>query len=117
VAASNKTESPDSDKRRDDENDTSKSITGSAYQEAWASLDEEQKQELAVGAAPRTLLEELQTFDTGQQENSIVRKGLKAADPYLKKLNIVLELAGPFVSLNAPAGTALGLVKGVVSVS
>lgn len=116
MAVSNKTESPDSGKRRDNENDTSETIIGSAYHEAWASLDEEQKQELAGGTA-KALFEELLEKDTHQEDDSTVRKGLKAADPYLKKLSIVLELAGPFVSLNAPVGTALGLVKGVVSVS
>ncbi|KAH6855513.1 hypothetical protein B0I37DRAFT_365063 [Chaetomium sp. MPI-CAGE-AT-0009] len=117
VVVSNKTESPDGSKGRYDENDTSESITGSTYHEAWASLDEEQKQELAGGVTARALFEELLEKDQRQQENSLMRKGLKAADPYLKKLNIALELAGPFVSLNAPAGTALGLVKGVVSIA
>jgi len=93
------------------------SISESAYRDAFTSLDENQKRDLTAGSTAKVLFEKLLEEDQRQQEKSLVRRGLKAADPYLKKLKVGIDLASPFVSLNAPAGTALGLVNGVVSVS
>jgi len=117
ISRSNSSQSHDASNSTAETNTASATISESAYQEAWASLDESQRQELKGAPAMQVLLEKFQEEDQSRQDNSLLRKGLKATDPYLKKLASIIDLASPFVSLNAPAGTAVGLLKGVVSVS
>lgn len=90
-------------------------IPGSAYEKAWLLLTEEQRKELTTEGGIKELFNQLNQADN-QHEKSLLRKGLKAMNPYLKGFVTTIDLVSPFASVEPAAGTALGLVKGVTSV-
>ncbi|KAL6855649.1 hypothetical protein J3F83DRAFT_753812 [Trichoderma novae-zelandiae] len=90
-------------------------ISESAYRKAWASLTEDQKQQLTEDDI-RKLFDQLRDTDQKHQDQSLLRKGLKVVSPYLDRLRITIDFISPFASVNPAAGTALGLIKGVNSI-
>ncbi|KAH7175935.1 hypothetical protein EDB81DRAFT_632846 [Dactylonectria macrodidyma] len=89
----------------------------SAYQKALTSFNEDERRILTRQEAISSLFQQLNQTDQAHQEQSLLRKGLKAVSPYLQRLSITIDFISPFASMEPTAGTALGLIKGVTSIA
>jgi hypothetical protein len=86
-------------------------INESAYQRALSSFSEDEKTKLTKEETIKLLYQQLNAADQGHEDQSLLRRGLKAVKPYLERLNATIDIISPFASMEPAAGTALGLVK------
>lgn len=96
--------------------ETKHGISGPSYSEAWNSLNEKDR-DLLTAEEIVALFQQLSSSDEKHKQDSLFRRGFAMAKPCLEGLQKLLEFAGPFVSLESAAGTAMGLINGSVSVS
>ncbi|GAB1313470.1 hypothetical protein MFIFM68171_03680 [Madurella fahalii] len=89
----------------------------SAYQRALSSFSQDEREKITKQDTIKSLFQQLNEADHGHQDQSLLRKGLKAVKPYLERLNATIDFISPFASMEPAAGTALGLVKGSASIA
>ena len=91
-------------------------VLGSAYQKAWASLGDDERQDLTADDGLRQLLVRLREADEKDMKESLLRRGIQAVAPFLGPVKLSLDFVGTFAEAEPIAATAVGIVKGVASV-
>lgn len=92
-------------------------VSGTAYDEAWSKLSEDEKANLSNETSIKTLFEELDETDQQHQSNSWLKRGKMAAGlQYVSNICGYIDLVAAWIPL-PELGAVLGLFKGVIAVS
>lgn len=92
-------------------------VSGTAYDEAWSQLSEDEKANLSNETSIKTLFEELDETDQQHQSNSWLKRGKMAAGlQYVSNICGYIDLVAAWIPL-PELGAVLGLFKGVIAVS
>lgn len=91
-------------------------VSGTAYDEAWSRLSEDERASLSNETSIKTLFEELDETDQQHQSNSWLKRGKMAAGlQYVSNICNYINLVASWIPL-PELGAVLGLFKGMVAV-
>lgn len=91
-------------------------VSGTAYDEAWSQLSEDERANLSNESSIKTLFEELDDTDQQHQSNSWLKRGKMAAGlQYVSNICSYINLVASWIPL-PELGAVLGLFKGIVAV-
>lgn len=91
-------------------------VSGTAYDEAWSRLSEDERATLSNETSIRILFEELDETDQQHQSNSWLKRGKMAAGlQYVSNICSYINLVASWIPL-PELGAVLGLFKGIVAV-
>lgn len=91
-------------------------VSGTAYDEAWSQLSEDEKANLSNETSIRTLFEELDETDQQHQSASWLKRGKMAAGlQYVSNICGYINLVATWIPL-PELGAVLGLFKGIIAV-
>lgn len=92
-------------------------VSGSAYEEAWSRLSDDDRGNLSNETSVRTLFEKLDETDQQHQSNSWLKRGKMAAGlQYVSSICGWIDLVAAWIP-EPNLGAVLGLIKGIVAVS
>jgi hypothetical protein len=92
-------------------------VSGTAYDEAWSQLSEDDKANLSNETSIRTLFEKLDETDQQHQSTSWLKRGKMAAGlQYVSNICGWIDLVAAWIP-EPSLGAVLGLIKGIVAVS
>lgn len=91
-------------------------VSGTAYDEAWSRLSEDERANLSNEASIKVLFERLDETDQQHQSNSWLKRGKMAAGlQYVSNICGYIDLVAAWIPLPS-LGAVLGLFKGIVAV-
>lgn len=91
-------------------------VSGTAYDEAWSRLSEDDRANLSNETSIKALFEELDETDQQHQSNSWLKRGKMAAGlQYVSNICSYINLVATWIPL-PELGAVLGLFKGIVAV-
>lgn len=91
-------------------------VSGTAYDEAWSRLSEDERTSLSNETSIKILFEELDETDQQHQSNSWLKRGKMAAGlQYVSNICGYINLVASWIPL-PELGAVLGLFKGIVAV-
>ena len=92
-------------------------VSGTAYDEAWSRLSEDERANLSNEKSIKSLFEKLDETDQQHQSNSWLKRGKMAAGlQYVSNILGYINLATAWIPV-PDLGAALSLFKGIVAVS
>lgn len=92
-------------------------VSGTAYDEAWSRLSDDERANLSNETSIRTLFEKLDETDQQHQSNSWLKRGKMAAGlQYVSNICGWIDLVAAWIP-EPSLGAVLGLIKGIVAVS
>lgn len=92
-------------------------VSGTAYDEAWSRLGDDERANLSNETSIRTLFEKLDETDQQHQSNSWLKRGKMAAGlQYVSNICGWIDLVAAWIP-EPGLGAVLGLIKGIVAVS
>jgi hypothetical protein len=91
-------------------------VSGTAYDEAWSRLSDDERANLSNETSVRILFEKLDETDQQHQSNSWLKRGKMAAGlQYVSSICSWIDLVAAWIP-EPSLGAVLGLIKGVVAV-
>lgn len=92
-------------------------VSGTAYDEAWSRLSDDERANLSNETSIRTLFEKLDETDQQHQSNSWLKRGKMATGlQYVSNICGWIDLVAAWIP-EPSLGAVLGLIKGIVAVS
>ncbi|KAG6354387.1 hypothetical protein INS49_004404 [Diaporthe citri] len=92
-------------------------VSGTAYDEAWSRLSEDERANLSNETSIKTLFEELDETDQQHQSSSWLKRGKMAAGlQYVSNICSYINLVATWIPL-PELGAVLGLFKGIVAIA